>query len=798
MQELGPAPTALSPEQIIAQYGSELDKCVQAAQDPQYDFERQIQLNKARLQWQMVLGNHFLVPGSVDSQYGSITDYVPFDSAGDSTGEDMKFCRPLNLIGGDCYKFMAVMGQSAPRVKVVANDPQDTQDISAAKDADAVLRDLWDKIEADRKQRVLAFHQYTTGPTFLRAVWVRDAKKYGQTVEPSIQLQPGPDGNPIPVEAGEPQVYVNGDAELHIYTVMEVSVPFMAKTLENQPLRCEVMRSKWDLLATYAGKDGKAGPLEEYRDGDLPDDEMSQSSSTTAAEARESVANPSRMGRQRRPDQWRFREDWIPTYLYEAVSDRGFREILKRQYPDGLYVAKVGSIKVDIDNRKVTDEWSTCKTGRGEKILEDPIASDSVPIQRTLNDLVGMAQETILRAITQTIIDSSLVDREKWSKKEAMPAEMLLTAMPVDGNLSNRVFQIPPARLSDQVMPFTQFLRTSQQEITGIRPEVSGGGQPTQTYREAKQRKDQALMQLSPQAQEMQYAWESASENLIKLRAKYGAGTIKSPRKGAYGFESDTVDLARLSDTGWHCESDDNFPMSSADRFDKMWALLKEFPPEVQQALSIMDPINLEQTLELLQIPGYESVIEDHKQKTLKDIEQLLAAQPVDGPPGPSGEPGQKQCSLPIDQYDNHAFVASFVQVWMISGTGQKAKLAQPAGFENVLLFWQAQQQAAQPPQPPPPPLVRTQLNVSTKLEDMPPQLTDEVLQGAGMAPLTPGSQDAFTASKAIQDGKAPLNPQAAASSGLPAPSGEPAQPEAKQGQLPPLPTGPPQPPMIQ
>jgi hypothetical protein len=726
----------LTPEDILARYGDSIDECLKAAADPQYEFERQIQINKARMQWQMVLGNHFLAPGLLETSYGEIVDFVPFDGAslGEENGANVKLCRPINFIGGDCYKFIAVMGNSAPRVKAVADDPSDTEQLHKARNADANLRDIWRKQHVDRLQRTLAFHQYTTGPAYIRTVWVTDERKYGQTVEPSISLQEGPDGVPVPVE-GPPKVYKNGDVEIHIYSVFEVSHPYMAKTLDECSwFTCEVQRLKWDVLSAFAREDGTAGPLEPYRDkDDLPDDEMA--SSNVASEARESVANPSRIGRAKKQNYWRVRETWLHPCLYEAIRDPEARATLKEYFPDGLYVCRVGSIKVKCENRKLTDEWAVCKTGRGEKILEDPISTDSVPIQRTINDLFGMAQETLLRAISQTIIDSTLVDRESWSKKDAVPAEILLTALPVDGDISKRIYQIPPTRLSDQWAQVFDRLRAAAQDITGIRPELVGEGQPTNTFREAKQRKDQALMQLSPHAQEVQYAWEKAGENSVRLRAKYGSGTVKVSRQGAFGVETDVVDMADLSTSGWHCEADDNWPMTAADQFDRFYGLIKEFPSDVVNMTGIMDDLNLEHALELLQIPGFASPLLDQKMKTLADIEKLLAAEPIDGQPGPDGSPGPKQPSIPPDPYDDHAFVAKFVAAWMRSATGQKAANEHPAGFANVQAFWQAHQQLAQPPAPPAQPPIRSALNVSAKLEEMPPQFADEILRGAGLPP---------------------------------------------------------------
>src|SRR5207253_6273700 len=144
-----------------------------------------------------------------------------------------------------------------------------------------------------------------------------------------------------------------------------------------------------------------------------------------------------------------------------------------------------------------------------------------------------------------------------------------------------------------------------------------GGGAPTQTYREAKQRRDQALMQLSPQADEMRFAAEEIAEVLVKLRARYGSGTVKAQRRGAYGVETDMADMAQLKETGWHAEANDDFPMTLADRRDSVFSLLKDFSPEVQSALSIIDPLNIEEIFELIQVPGFESTIKDQKEKTL-------------------------------------------------------------------------------------------------------------------------------------------------------------------------------------
>jgi hypothetical protein len=777
MEVLGPAPEAISKQEIIRRFDKALTEIIKASQDQQFEFERQTLVNRARRAWQFIKGNHFNVPGSVDSQYGEIFDFVPYGGAGDE-----KLCPPVNVVGGDLYKFMAVMGQNAPRVKAVADDPDDIDSIEVSHAADVNIRDLWHKQKIDRAWKGLAFHQYVTGPVFIRGVWNTDASKYGQSVEPQIEITMTPEGLPVPSVTGQ-TAYANGDAEVRIYSVLEVSIPWEAKTREDLDwLRCEVMRSKWKLLDQYRSKDPNTpSPLEQYRDADVPDEDYT-ASTTAAQEARDAVTTPSGQGQAKKANQWRFAEYWIKPFLFESATNPEARRVLREQFPDGLYIARVGSVTVEIDNRKVTDEWAICKIGRGEKIMDNPLCADAIPLNMAIDDLFGMAIETILRAITQTIMDAQLIDREAMASKEALPAEIIPTALGVDGDIRAKIFQVPPARLGDQVLPMIQMVRTTMQDITGIRPELSGGGQPTQTYREAKQRRDQALMQLAPQADEMRFAAEEIAEVLVKLRARYGSGTVKAQRKGAYGTETDMADMAQLKESGWHAEANDDFPMTLADRRDSVFSLLKDFSPEVQQSLSVLDPLNVEEIFELIQVPGFESAVKDQKEKTLNQIQQLLQEQPLPGQPGPDGQPGPPQPSIAPDQYDNHGVVATVAAAWMVSKTGQQTKAQNPAGFANVEAYQAAHLQMSLPPQPPPPPPLKGNLALSAKLEDY-PQILNTVLQGAGLptpAPAmppspVPGAPDMASPGPANGPGSAPAPPQLE-SPVPPLPSGLPVQ----------------------
>lgn len=733
MEVVAPAPEALSNEEIIRRFPDELKQVIKASTDPQYDFERTVNIAQAKYQFMLVRGFQNMTIGNGYDDYGGTQpDWIPFDyGAGQNeTGADVRLCPPVNVIGGDAWKFCAVMGSSSPRVKAVADDLRNPQDIAAAQCADVNIRDLWTKNKIDRKWKIPAFHVYTTGPCFARGFWNADPVKYGTSKEPIIDIVEGPEGLPIPHVSGF-RTYSNGDAEVSFHSVLEVSIPWEAKELRGNFLRCERMVNRYALLAKFPGKDGKPGPLDAWRDSQVPDDEMS-GSSVSAAEAREATSNPSGTGQTKKTADWRFVEWWIPPHLLESILNPEARQVFKNQFSRGLYVAKVGNITCEIDEREVTDEWAVVQVGREDKIVQRPICADNVPLQRQINDLMGMATETVLRAITQTLVDNQLIDRQAMSTKSAVPAEVILTALPVDGDINKRIYQIPPCHLSDQVLPLMNLVRTLGQDISGIRPELSGGGAPTTTYREAKQRKDQALSQLAPQAQCMRDAAEDIAKILVTLRSKYGSGTVKATQRGAYGLETTVADMADLQESGWHPESDDNFPLTLSDKRDSVYSLIKEMQsPEVLNALGIFDPSNVEILCEMMQVPGFQSTIADQRNKTLQDIETLLQGAPIPAPPSPPGQPPAPPLpSLPADPFDDAALVTNLVSKWLVGPVGQKHKGT--PGFANVVAYWNAYKQMSTPPIPPPEPPVKPSVALSLKLEDA-PQLINPVLAAAGI-----------------------------------------------------------------
>ena len=140
MQEIGSAEPVLSKDEIIARWGGPggpLSHILDAARDPLHESERLIQIRKARYNWRFIGGDQFIAPGFTSDYMGQETiDFVSADAYPDpdENGSQIGTAYPVNFSGGDCYKFVAVMGQGAPKVKALPDVPDFAAFLDPARD----------------------------------------------------------------------------------------------------------------------------------------------------------------------------------------------------------------------------------------------------------------------------------------------------------------------------------------------------------------------------------------------------------------------------------------------------------------------------------------------------------------------------------------------------------------------------------------------------------------------------------------------------------------------------------------
>ena len=676
-----------------------LAKLIKEEIESDEDAERLVAINRARRNQQFMKGNQFLAPKWNADGSADFASALAFD--GDGDGTQARFAYTANITRGDGMKYIAVVGQRAPNVIAVADDVDDNESVRNARKTNVAVRSLMRKWKAASKQKILAYNQWATGPTYGLTVYVSDELKYGVTEEPIIEQveRIGENGMPVsvPVQNGS-RKYPNGDVELHLFNILHVTHPFAARSVEECGyFTIRYLEDKAKLLALYRDKLGDL-----TRDSSEPEG-TSSANQLSADEAMDAAFSPNYIGNPKRKNRWSWGRTWLRPCKFELLKDVALRGYCQKTFPSGVKVVQLGDKVIELVPEKLDDVVVSCKTATDENIISDPLCEDSIAIQRACNDVIGLAVEIVLRGIPKTMVEAGLLDREALKRNEAVVGELIeVLRHPTGRKLEDALAKLPLAEFSPQLPNLLTLLRAWGQDINGIRPEIYGGGPPTNTFREAKQRKDQAMMQLQPSFDEMQRFWERVTENGARQLARFGTGIIKQKSEGSeFGAETEVVEIAELNTEGVHCEAEEGIPMTFSEEAGMLKELLSTLAPEVQQALGLLDPLNIPQVHRLLMpLPGFKIPQENELQKIEEQIKQLLEMVPIEELDPLTGQPtGQFRPSIPPDDFeDDHMFVVQVIKKWCNSPRGIKMRKQNPEGYENVKAFGKAHMMMIPPP----------------------------------------------------------------------------------------------------
>lgn len=636
----------------------------------------------------------------------------------------LKFASVYNIIYSDGMKFIAVVGQRRQNQKCVADDPDDEKLSEIARDAGAALRRLHRQWRLQHRiKSELAFHLWVTGPVFGLTRYVANGHKYGWSEEPiwdveSKAVHPGgfrclvcgtkaeaprcpvcgtpmrpetfekAESMDVPVVRGF-EKYANGATELDFLSIFHVSTPFGTK---------DIPGCSWASVSEMAPKMELKALYEELREQEPSDTEADSAADIEATQALEEIQAPGSEQLQIASDtnRWQHEHRWLRPEIYYGFA-KSLRDPLFEEFPKGLRITRVGNKIIKLAHEKLDDYLAVCKTGTGEYISSPALCQPVISIQDDTNDFFNLARETIVRAIPKTIVSSDLIDTVALEKNEPKVAEMIRAKLG-GGDIAKQMGALPMSRFSDQLMPFWMALRETSREIDGIQPAIFGGGETTNTWREASQRKNQALMQLQPPFDEMQNFVSRISENGVREEARYASGNVRIAPEDQSGMEdSYELDLELLEEEGWHVEAEESVPVTYGEKVERLSAVAQE-NPELADSLGMHHPMNVARMQEFFGIDGMYNPGQYERSKALKRIQRLLQEEPIPQFDPVTGQAVMETSSIPPDPFEDkdHAFFAEIFRAWCNSPAGQTQKEKNPRGYENVRLHGMEQDFAAQ------------------------------------------------------------------------------------------------------
>lgn len=751
-------PESLSDAQVLKMYKDKITKVVTEDIDLDLEPERYIQVGKAlrnSLYWRAM--QYLSLGFRPDDPSGSVnwfsSDFTGQSGAGN---QGAAFRYVFNVTRGDGQKFTAVLGQRAPHVEAVADDTESEAGDDKQRQANAVFRYLHDDWNADSKQKDVARTVWRTGPAFATASFVTNGAKNGWSEVPQVKLveqEIAPEGFPCPncgevsdtphcdecdqdldplnwqasqsvtaaVKTGMKR-YPKGKVELKLYTVLEVTHPAAAKSIEECNHICiETDEHIADLLATYAvNSTNDSERAERLRkiiksegDGkDMTGGKQIASDARAVLLSQTVIRNPSKNMR-------RFSRYWLRPAWYEMFDlEDNEREIFRIKYPKGIKLTYISGELIDLIGESPDDVISVFKTGTDEKILADPIVTDLIPIQDIINHHFNLAEEIVMRSIQKVGLDPAVWDRQSMLENDPMPGEAIFAKPNASGGLlSNSIAPFPTAKINENLVPLAELYRTMSRELDGVLEAIFGGGATSGTWREAAQKKNQALMQLGSCYDEMKLGWQQTYENGAKEMARYSTSSVRIPSGDIEGG-TEYVNWDALLEGGWHAEADEGVPMTHAEEVDRALYLAGNVPI-IAEKLELFSDNNSKRLSQLFNIRGLKSrkVQEMSKFNNIL-VTELLQGQPlppplplppmpdpVTGMMMPPPPPPPPQPSVPIDMFeDDHNFMAQAARDWMNSRAGQQMKITNRPAYDNVLAWGMAHQAAAAPPPMMPPP----------------------------------------------------------------------------------------------
>lgn len=382
---------------------------------------------------------------------------------------------------------------------------------------------------------------------------------------------------------------------------------------------------------------------------------------------------------------------WFRTWMFNRIKDEEIVKELKTAFPDGAYCVFVNDTYVESCSENMDDVWTCTVSSTSEYLYADPLCRPLTPIQFMLNELVSLSMDTIESGISNNFVDPAVVDLKQLGTTRARPGQYTpIKAAKAGMALDNSFYSSKPATLSQEVGPFTQYLEQKGQFVVGSFPSVFGGNQETgsHTLGEYRESKETALQRLSLPHKSLASMWMHTIHKAVLLMVNNMVEDehyVKST--GTHSFVNVWIRMEELKGKIGNVvvENSENLPVSYSMKRQLVLDMMNQKSEQLNAVLFHPENFGFMQKIfgfTDLYIPG-----DDDRTKQLREIQELLAGQPIPGPDGmmmPSVQP---------ESFDNNDVCMETLAAWLKSDIAQEIRNTNPAAYQNVLAQYNVRKQ---------------------------------------------------------------------------------------------------------
>lgn len=397
---------------------------------------------------------------------------------------------------------------------------------------------------------------------------------------------------------------------------------------------------------------------------------------------------------------------WFRPAAYNFLAGESDKiAALKKRFPNGCKATFINDHFVEACNACLDDEWTVNYNPLSDFIHYNPLGLLLTSVQDITNELISLILQTIEHGIGQTFADPGVLSFKQYGQTETTPGGVFPATAKTGKSLADGFHELRTATLSQEVMPFQQYIQSMGQLSTGALPSLFGGqieGAGGDTASGYSMSRAQALQRLQNTWKMYTDWWKDIFGKVIPMYIKEVKDDERDVSLDNDGnFINTFIRKAELEGKigRIELEANENLPVTWGQKKDMLLQLLQATNPQIMEFLNA--PENRAVIHEYLGLEDFYMPGEDDIIKQYDEIRILLESAPIPNMQDVDGSMPELP-SVEIDPiFDNNQIEFEIVRKWVISETGRDAKASNPAGYANVLLhgkmhFMQVQMQQAQ------------------------------------------------------------------------------------------------------
>jgi hypothetical protein len=403
------------------------------------------------------------------------------------------------------------------------------------------------------------------------------------------------------------------------------------------------------------------------------------------------------------PDLATVRVYWFRPWFYNRLGNPAKDEVaglteLKEKYPKGFKVTLVSeNLIAEVCDEKMDEHWTVSIDPLCNSLHADAIVKTIIPLQDVKNDVFNLAVDTIEHGITETFVDSGVLDFDKYKMERAQPG-MKYPVKPLPGkNLGESFYQDKAATLSEEVGVFDESIDSAAQFVLGSFPSIYGGNQKegSKTLGEYSQSRAQALQRLG-------IVWKKVAVFFCEISKKAVPSLAKALKDNEYdeklvesqGSSFINVWIKHTELTGKvgevTSEASEQLPVTWSQRRELILQLMNMAAQSPQIAGVLGHPQNTPVIRDALGMDDIYIPGEDDRDKQYAEFVILLEGEAT------MGQDGQMIPSLPTNPFDDNQVEFATCRSFVCSPTGMAYKQLNPKGFDNIVAHMNQHQAALQ------------------------------------------------------------------------------------------------------